>query len=209
VLIQEIIKGLTEVASLASLPRDPAERQAVLDKTDLVDLEAWSMMLGPKLWDSFIEAVDAQNDRELAMHLYRHVQTMDVDEFNEFMKAVLAKSPQGIQMLRELAAKIKAELGDQEGPQTATESIIEHLLESDDDEEADTWKDTVGHSPELIRQALELLNGLYGRGQIESVDYDRGVVHIRKQYGAEKAHFRIEENILYFRNHRLKLTPEA
>jgi hypothetical protein len=132
VLIQEIIKGLTELASLSSLPRDPVERQQVLDKTDLTDLESWSMMLGPKLWDSFIEAIDAQNDRELAMHLYRHIQEMDVDEFNSFMKAVLAKSPQGIQMLRELAASIKQELGDQGGVQEA-QQIIEHLLNEDED----------------------------------------------------------------------------
>lgn len=130
VLIQEIIKGLTELASLPSLPRDPVERKELLDKSDLVDLEAWSMMLGPKLWDSFIEAVDAGNERELAMHLYRQIQMMDVDRFNAFMKEVLAKSPQGMQMLRQLAAKVRAEIGE-EGEIEESSEIVDHLLEED------------------------------------------------------------------------------
>lgn len=128
VLIQEIIKGLTELASLPSLPRDPVEREEVIHQADLVDLEAWSMMLGPKLWDNFIEAVDASDERELAMHLYRHVQTMDVDEFNAFMKEVLAKSPRGMQMLRELATRIKAELANQQGMEEA-QQIVSALLD--------------------------------------------------------------------------------
>ena len=128
VLIQEIIKGITELASLPSLPRDAGERQEVLNKTDLVDLESWSMMLGPKLWDSFIEAVDAGNERELTMHLYRHIQAMDVDKFNAFMKEILAKSPKGMQMLRNLAATIKTELAGQEGMNEA-EKVVNALLD--------------------------------------------------------------------------------
>ena len=129
VLIQEIIKGLTEVASLSSLPRDPAEREEVIKQADLIDLESWSMILGPKLWDSFVEAVDAQDERELTMHLYRHIQTMDVDQFNAFMKEVLAKSPKGVQMLRDLASKIKAELAQGEQGMTEAQQIVEQMLE--------------------------------------------------------------------------------
>lgn len=112
VLIQEIIKGLTELASLSSLPRDPEERKEVIDKADLVDMEAWHMLLGPKLWDSFVEAVDAENERELTLHLYRYIQEMDVDQFNNFMKQVLGKTPQGMQMLRELANRVRADMAD-------------------------------------------------------------------------------------------------
>ena len=100
----------------------------MLNKTDLVDLESWSMMLGPKLWDSFIEAVDAGNERELTMHLYRHIQAMDVDKFNAFMKEILAKSPKGMQMLRNLAATIKTELAGQEGMNEA-EKVVNALLD--------------------------------------------------------------------------------
>ncbi len=129
VLIQEIVKGLTELASLPSLPRDPVDREEVMNQTDLVDAESWHMMLGPKLWDSFIEATDAASERELAMHLYRHMQEMDVDEFNGFMKEVLAKSPRGMQMLRELATQIKAELaGGEEGLPEST-VIVRAILE--------------------------------------------------------------------------------
>jgi hypothetical protein len=128
VLIQEIIKGLAELASLPSLPRDPEERQEVINKADLTDMEAWHMILGPKLWDSFVEAVDAENERELTMHLYRHIQQMDVDEFNQFMREVLGKTPQGMQMLRQLAAQVKAEMAeDEELPESAL--IVRALLD--------------------------------------------------------------------------------
>lgn len=136
VLIQEIIKGLTEVASLASLPRDPIERKEVIRQADMVDLEAWSMILGPKLWDSFVEAIDAENERELTMHLYRHIQAMDVDQFNAFMKEVLAKSPRGVKMLRDLAAQIKAELAEDEtmdGPVEEARKIVDHLINEDEE----------------------------------------------------------------------------
>jgi hypothetical protein len=128
VLIQEIIKGLTELASLPSLPRDPVDREEVLNKADLVDTEAWHMMLGPKLWDSFIEATDATDERDLTMHLYRHIQELDVDEFNGFMKEVLSKSPRGMQMLRDLAAQIKAELGN-DGDVAEASMIVRAILD--------------------------------------------------------------------------------
>lgn len=128
-LIHELIKGLMELASLPSLPRDPQERQEVLNKTDLTDVEAWHMLLGPKLWDSFVEAVDAENERELTMHLYRHIQEMDVDEFNSFMKEVLGKTQQGMQMLRNLAAQVRAELGE-DGQLPESQMILRHLIDS-------------------------------------------------------------------------------
>lgn len=134
ILIQEIIKGLTEIASLPSLPRDPVEREEVIRQADMVDLESWSMILGPKLWDSFIEAIDASDERELTMHLYRHIQSMDVDQFNAFMKEVLAKSPRGIKMLRDLAAEIKAELAQEpgdEGPVAEAREVVRRLIDDD------------------------------------------------------------------------------
>lgn len=115
VLIQEIIKGLTEMASSPGLPRDAADRQEVLRKADLVDMEAWHMILGPQLWDQFVAITDAENERELTMHLYGYIQRMDVDEFNSFMKELYAKSPRGMTMLRQLAQRIKDDIARAEG----------------------------------------------------------------------------------------------
>lgn len=126
VLIQEIVKGLTELASLPSLPRDPEERREVLRKADLVDMEAWHMILGPQLWDQFVAATDAENERELAMHLYSYIQRMDVDEFNGFMKELYAKSPRGMQMLRQLAQRVKADM--QRAEQGDMEESVAHII---------------------------------------------------------------------------------
>lgn len=130
VLIQEIIKGLTELASLPSLPRDPEERREVLDKTDLVDSESWAMMLGPKLWDQFIEVTDAVNERELATHLYNRIQHLDVDQFNSFMKEVLGKTPRGMQMLRQLAQRVKADMNQgEEGLGESVRKIVRSVID--------------------------------------------------------------------------------
>jgi hypothetical protein len=130
VLIQEIIKGLTELASLPSLPRDPEERQEVLSKADLVDMEAWHMILGPQLWDQFVAITDAENERELAMHLYSYIQRMGVDEFNGFMKELYAKSPRGMQMLRQLAQRVKADMAEAEGDDVreSAQEIVRALI---------------------------------------------------------------------------------
>lgn len=131
VLIQELIKGMTELASLPSLPRDPAEAREVMNKTDLVDLEAWHMMLGPSLWDQFVEAVDADNERELAFLLYRRIQNMDVDQFNTFMREIYGKTPRGMQMLRQLAQRVKADIQrrEQGGMGESVDDIIRALID--------------------------------------------------------------------------------
>lgn len=130
VLIQEIVKGLTELASLPGLPRDPSERREVLRKADLVDVEAWHMILGPQLWDQFLEITDAENGRELAMHLYGAIQRMDVDKFNLFMKELYGKTPRGMQMLRQLAQKIKADMAaDEGGMRESVDCIVRAMIE--------------------------------------------------------------------------------
>jgi hypothetical protein len=128
VLIQEIIKGLTELASLPSLPRDPDERQEVMNKADLVDMEAWHMILGPQLWDQFVAATDAENERELTFHLYRYIQQMDVDQFNSFMREIYAKTPRGIQLLRQLAQRVKADLQAYEEGQAGMGESVRWLI---------------------------------------------------------------------------------
>ncbi len=116
VLIQEIIKGLTELASMHGLPQDEHERNAVMDKADLIDSEAWHMMLGPELWDRFMQAVDSQNEREITMHLYTKIQSMDDDEFNAFVKGLLAHDRGALNQLKQFAQEIKTELaGGEEG----------------------------------------------------------------------------------------------
>lgn len=114
VLIQELIKGLSELASMQGLPEDPEERKEVINQADLIDAEAWHMMLGPELWDSFMQAVDSENEREVAMHLYSHIQRMGDDEFNAFIKAILSGTPEGRYALRSMAIQVKKELRDSE-----------------------------------------------------------------------------------------------
>lgn len=110
VLIQEIIKGLMELASRPSLPEKELDRAEVFRKADLVDMEAWHMILGPQLWDQFVTFTEAESDRELALHLYGYLQRMDVDEFNAFMRELYSKTPRGMAALKQLGQRVKADM---------------------------------------------------------------------------------------------------
>lgn len=110
VVIQELIKGLLEMSSLPSIQADDDMRERVHSQTDVVEEESWSMMLGPQLWEAFLEAVDADSERELAIHLYHAVQHLEDYEFQEFMREIWAKSEKGRKNLRDLATKVKASM---------------------------------------------------------------------------------------------------
>ncbi len=135
VLVQEIIKGLTELASMHGLPEDEHERKAVMDKADLIDSEAWHMMLGPELWDRFMQAVDSQDERDTTMHLYTKIQSMDDGEFNSFVKGLLAHDKGALGQLKQFAAEIRTELeneaqgGNDGGYQPESKNIIDGLTD--------------------------------------------------------------------------------
>ena len=133
VLIHEIIKGLVDITSRHSLPADPDELKEILGVTDLVDVEAWHMLVGPQIWDKFIAYVDAENGRELAMNLYRYLQSFDADKFHEFIREVYSETPRGKQMMRQALQKVKADMqaydeGDNDMEESAP-SIIRHLID--------------------------------------------------------------------------------
>lgn len=56
---------------------------------------------------------------------------------------------------------------------------------------------------QVIVKALESLNANYGRGDVVKVDFKKGVVHIKKQYGEEFPSFRVEGGTVYFRDHQM------
>lgn len=110
VLIQEIIKGLMELAAMHGLPEDEYERKAVMDQADLAEAEAWQMMLGPQLWDNFVRAVDSEDQRDVALHLYAHVQRMPDAQFNAFMRGVMGRDPEAMREMRVLARQVRGEM---------------------------------------------------------------------------------------------------
>lgn len=110
-LVHEVVKGVMEY--LAQDDEEDAEtRKTVYAKADFIDEETWAMLLGPGLWQSFLDAVGAEN-RTVLPHLYDHILRMPTSEFNALVKGVVDGDPKAKQKLRALAVEIRGELGNQ------------------------------------------------------------------------------------------------
>lgn len=109
VVVHELIKGVMEVMSLPSLPKDPKMREYVLSKADFVMGENWDLRLGPGIWEKFLESID-ENAWDIKNHLYQRIIKMPTSEFNSFMKELLAGTQKGKRELAQLAGEIKRDI---------------------------------------------------------------------------------------------------
>jgi hypothetical protein len=148
VVVHELIKGIMEVMSLPSLPNDPKLREYVLSKSDFIAAENWDLRLGPGIWEKFLDAID-EDAWEVKNYLYQHIIKMPPQEFNSFMKELLAGTNKGKQELARLAADIK-------------QSIVSHNYEKSEYEKKKSEKEKEKSPDEVeddfLRQIKDLLN---------------------------------------------------
>lgn len=109
VVVHELIKGVMEVMSLPSLPENPKVREYVLSKTDFVMGENWDLRLGPGIWEKFLDSID-ENSWDVKHYLYQEIIKMPTNEFNSFMKELLAGTQKGKRDLAKLAGEIKQDI---------------------------------------------------------------------------------------------------
>ena len=112
-LVQELTKGLLELISYEGLPSDPSRAQEVIDKADLANEEAWAMIMGRGLWQRFVSAI-GQDEDEITAHLYSRLIQLPTDEFNATMRTIQAGGPQAEQLVKKMAAELKADMEDEE-----------------------------------------------------------------------------------------------
>ena len=98
-----------EVMSLPSLPENPKVREYVLSKTDFVMGENWDLRLGPGIWEKFLDSID-ENSWDVKHYLYQEIIKMPTNEFNSFMKELLAGTQKGKRELAKLAGEIKQDI---------------------------------------------------------------------------------------------------
>ena len=110
VLIQEVIKGLMELASMSGLPNDPRKAQEVLDKTAFVDQERWAIIMGRGVWNQLIQQIDQQ---ELVMFLYHKLAQLPADQFHATMKVLLSGGPKAKRILSQWVQEIQSELDEE------------------------------------------------------------------------------------------------
>jgi hypothetical protein len=145
VVVHELIKGVMEVMSLPSLPQNPKVREYVLNKTDFIQGENWDLRLGPGIWEKFLDAID-EDAWEVKHYLYQHIIKMAPQEFNSFMRELLAGTNKGKQELARLAADIK-------------QSIVSHNYEKSEYEKkkAEKEKSYKEVEDDFMKQIKDLL----------------------------------------------------
>jgi hypothetical protein len=126
-LVQELVKGVMEYLSFDD-ENDPGVRKEVYDKSDFVDEETWSMMLGPGIWKQFLTAI-GHDSHEVMPHVYDEIMRMPASQFNSMMKSILAGAPEGKQALRGLAAKVKRDLESGGQQESVPQQIADRMLE--------------------------------------------------------------------------------
>lgn len=113
VLIQELVKGMTELVSYGGLPDVPEQAEAAIDKADLLDHEVYSVILGRGLWNQFMSQLDTDSD-ELAMFIYSKLIKQAPAQFNRSMQVIQTGGEPAKRLIKQLVDEIKSEREDED-----------------------------------------------------------------------------------------------
>ncbi len=108
VLIQELVKGLMEYASMAEADElDPATHQHVIGQTDTLENETWDILMGPGVWQRIEQALGPENARYQA-YLHRHLAMLPTSEFNRIVPQIVQGTPEGRHYIQGLVRRWSA-----------------------------------------------------------------------------------------------------
>jgi len=110
-LLHELTKGVLELMSLHGLDADKETRDYVLDKTDNLESEPWDIRLGPKIWEKFMESLNA-DDLPYKSHIFNRLSTLPPAEFNGIVQGLLNDSEEAKRAVREMADDVRKEQND-------------------------------------------------------------------------------------------------
>lgn len=91
-LLNEVIRGFIELFASHGLPKDNAKASYIISQSDFLLAEPWDLRFGVELWDIVCGDVE---DTKLIPYYFMDICEMQVDEFNEKLKEVLAQTKQG------------------------------------------------------------------------------------------------------------------
>lgn len=109
ILLHELSKGVMELMSLWSLPKDRDVRQYVLDKTDNLDSETNDIRLGPIIWTKFIEQIPVNNQEVISL-TWNMLQELSDHDFNSIVDGLLNNSTDAQTKVSRLAQEALDEL---------------------------------------------------------------------------------------------------
>lgn len=142
ILLHELSKGVVELMSLWSLPKDRDVRQYVLDKTDNLESETNDIRLGPIIWSKFVEQIPVDN-QEVVSLTWNYLQELSDHEFNNIIDGLLEGNTSAQtkvkRMAEEALEELQQEASDDEfgryddSPEKEEEPTMDNDEEEDDD----------------------------------------------------------------------------
>ena len=109
ILLHELTKGVLELMSLWSLPKDRDVRQYVLDKTDNLESETNDIRLGPIIWTKFVEQIPFDNQEVISL-TWNMLQELSDHDFNGIIDGLLSNSTDAQTKINRLAQEALEEL---------------------------------------------------------------------------------------------------
>lgn len=98
-LLTETIRGFFELFASHGLPEDNKKASYIIRQADFLLAEPWDLRMGVPLWDIITNGVD---DTKFMPYYFSILCELPVDEFNENMQEILAKTKRGSEYVSEL-----------------------------------------------------------------------------------------------------------
>jgi hypothetical protein len=98
-LLTETIRGFFELFASHGLPEDNKKASYIIRQADFLLAEPWDLRMGVPLWDIITNGVD---DTKFMPYYFSILCELPVDEFNENMQEILAKTKRGNDYVSEL-----------------------------------------------------------------------------------------------------------
>ena len=98
-LLQETFRGFFELFASHGLPEDNNKANYILRQADFLLAEPWDIRMGVGLWNILSENID---DPKILPFFFTALCEMPVEEFNENLREVFAKTKRGKQFIQEL-----------------------------------------------------------------------------------------------------------
>lgn len=105
VLLNETIKGILELISSNGLPDEKANAEYVLKKSDFKLAEEWDIVFGIPMWRK-IEKNFNSDINEFIGAIFYEISTMNIDEFNNFMRENLLSTKVSKKIDKDIIEKI-------------------------------------------------------------------------------------------------------
>lgn len=98
-LLTETIRGFFELFASHGLPEDNKKANYIISQADFLLAEPWDLRMGVPLWDIITNGVD---DTKFMPYYFSKLCEMPVDEFNEKLQEILAKTTRGSEYIEEI-----------------------------------------------------------------------------------------------------------